>query len=122
MVGVLQCVVLDCPEPEVLAEFYRGLLGGEVDRADRRWSLDENWSTLHTGSIVLGFQRAVEYLAPEWPDPRKPQQFHLDVGVEDLGVAKAEVLRSGGTLLDDSNDVWWVFADPAGHPFCLVLE
>ncbi|GAB2997529.1 VOC family protein [Saccharothrix stipae] len=119
---MLQCVVLDCPEPKVLAEFYRGLLGGEVDRADRRWSLDENWSTLHTESIVLGFQRAVEYLAPEWPDPAKPQQFHLDVGVEDLGVAKAEVLRLGATLLDDSNDVWWVFADPAGHPFCLVWE
>lgn len=122
MVGMLQCVVLDCPEPRALAEFYRGLLGGEVDRPDRRWGLDEDWSTLHTESVVLGFQRVREYVAPEWPDPRKPQQFHLDIGVEDLGVAKAEVLRLGGTLLDDSREVWWVFADPAGHPFCLVRE
>ncbi|MEU4764005.1 VOC family protein [Actinosynnema sp. NPDC023794] len=122
MVGVLQCVVLDCPEPRVLAEFYRGVLGGEVDRPDRRWKLNDDWSTLHTDAMVLGFQRAAEHVAPEWPDPRKPQQFHLDVGVKDLGVAKAEVLRLGATLLDDSNDVWWVFADPAGHPFCLVWE
>ncbi|MFE2750998.1 VOC family protein [Actinosynnema sp. NPDC059335] len=42
--------------------------------------------------------------------------------MEDLGVAKAEVLRSGGRLLDDSREAWWVFADPAGHPFCLVRE
>ncbi len=122
MVGVLQCVVLDCPEPRVLAEFYQGVLGGEVDRPDRRWTLDAEWSTLHAESIVLAFQGVYEYVAPEWPDPRKPQQFHLDVGVEDLDVAKAEVLRLGGTLLDASNDGWWVFADPAGHPFCLVRE
>ncbi|ROP39445.1 VOC family protein [Saccharothrix texasensis] len=122
MVGVLQCVVLDCPEPRVLAAFYQSVLGGEVDRPDRRWGLDDEWSTLHTDSIVLGFQRVAEYVAPQWPDPRRPQQFHLDVGVEDLGVAKTEVLRSGATLLDDSHEVWWVFADPAGHPFCLVRE
>lgn len=122
MVGVVQCVVLDCPEPKVLAEFYRGILGGEVDRPDRRWQLNDLWSTLHTDTMVLGFQRATDYVAPEWPDPRKPQQFHLDIGVADLGVAKAEVLRLGGRLLDDSHDVWWVFADPAGHPFCLVWE
>ncbi|XVS64372.1 VOC family protein [Actinosynnema sp. CA-299493] len=42
--------------------------------------------------------------------------------MKDLGVAKAEVLRLGGTLSDDSHDVWWVFADPAGHPFCLVRD
>ncbi|WP_033436390.1 VOC family protein [Saccharothrix sp. NRRL B-16314] len=123
MVGVLQCVVIDCPEPKALASFYQGVFGGEVDKPDRRWKLDDDWSTLHLdGGLVLGFQRAAEYVAPEWPDPGKPQQFHLDVGVKDLGSAKAEVLRLGGTLLDDSNEVWWVFADPAGHPFCLVWE
>ncbi|MCE6995587.1 hypothetical protein LZG04_12365 [Saccharothrix sp. S26] len=37
-------------------------------------------------------------MAPEWPDPRKPQQFHLDIGVKDLGVARAEVLRLGGVV------------------------
>ncbi|MFI9008537.1 VOC family protein [Actinosynnema sp. NPDC053489] len=122
MAGVLQCVVLDCPEPRALAAFYQRLLGGEVDRPDRRWSVDEDWSTLHAGGVVLAFQRAVEYVPPEWPDPRKPQQFHLDIGVGDLGSAKAEALDAGGTLLDDSHEVWWVFADPAGHPFCLVRE
>ncbi|WP_447004874.1 VOC family protein [Saccharothrix isguenensis] len=123
MVGVLQCVVLDCPEPKALAAFYQGIFGGEVDKPDRRWTVDDAWSTLHVeGGPVLAFQRAVDYVAPEWPDPAKPQQFHLDVGVKDLGVAKAEVLRLGGTLVDDSHEVWWVFTDPAGHPFCLVRE
>ncbi|MFD1145868.1 VOC family protein [Saccharothrix hoggarensis] len=123
MIGVVQCVVLDCPEPRALATFYQGVLGGEVDRPDPRWSVDDDWATLHVeGGPVLCFQRVAEYVAPEWPDPRRPQQFHLDVGVEDLGVARAEVLRLGGTSLDDSHEAWSVFADPAGHPFCLVRE
>ncbi|MBB5954432.1 catechol 2,3-dioxygenase-like lactoylglutathione lyase family enzyme [Saccharothrix tamanrassetensis] len=120
MIGTLQCVVLDCPEPKALAEFYRGLLGGEVDRPGQQWSLDADWSTLHHGGGVLAFQRVAEYSAPAWPDPAKPQQFHLDIAVEDLGVGKAEVLRSGGSVLDDSYERWAVFADPVGHPFCLV--
>ncbi|WP_433266639.1 VOC family protein [Actinosynnema sp. CS-041913] len=122
MIGTLQCVVLDCPEPKALAGFYQGLLGGEVDRPGQQWSLDADWSTLHTDGGVLCFQRVAEYVAPRWPDPARPQQFHLDIAVDDLGVGKAEVLRLGGVLLDDSQEVWWVFADPAGHPFCLVRE
>ncbi|MEU4801615.1 VOC family protein [Actinosynnema sp. NPDC023587] len=121
MIGTLQCVVLDCPEPRALAEFYRGLLGGEVDVPGRGWSLDDDWSTLHTANGVLAFQRVADYVPPTWPDPARPQQFHLDIAVRDLGPGGAEVLRLGGALLDDSPTGWWVFADPAGHPFCLVL-
>ncbi|GAA1644777.1 VOC family protein [Catellatospora bangladeshensis] len=117
----LQCVVLDCPEPKGLAEFYRRLLGGEVDRPDRRWSLDADWSTLHTPSgLVLAFQRVADHRAPRWPDPAHPQQFHLDFGVPDLDAAETEVLAAGATLLDAGSHGWRVYADPAGHPFCLV--
>ncbi|MFF3762540.1 VOC family protein [Streptomyces sp. NPDC001922] len=101
MIGNLQCVVLDCPDPRALARFYAAVLGGEVDRPDRRWSLDEEWSTLHTpGGPVLAFQRAADHRPPRWPDPAHPQQFHLDVGVSDLDAAEARVLALGATRLD----------------------
>ncbi|MEU7529397.1 VOC family protein [Saccharothrix sp. NPDC042600] len=122
MIGKLQCVVVDCPEPRGLAEFYRGLLGGEVDKPGQPWELNDDWSTLHHPGGVLCFQRARDHVAPEWPDPAKPQQFHLDIAVADLDAGAAEVLRLGGVLLDDSEAYWRVFADPAGHPFCLVWE
>ncbi|MEU6897210.1 VOC family protein [Streptomyces virginiae] len=124
MIAELQCVVLDCPEPRVLADFYRSLLGGDVDRPDRRWSLDGDWSTLHTPTgLVLAFQRATDHVPPKWPDPSRPQQFHLDLGVPDLDRAQEEVLAAGGTLLDGSDARGWrVYADPAGHPFCLVRD
>ncbi|MGZ9929175.1 VOC family protein [Streptomyces sp. NC-S4] len=122
MIAELQCVVLDCPEPQSLAEFYRSLLGGNVNQPDRRWSLDESWVTLHTPSgLVLAFQQALDHVPPRWPDPARPQQFHLDLGVPDLDRAQEEVLAAGGTLLDGSDGRGWrIYADPAGHPFCLV--
>ncbi|WP_344362903.1 VOC family protein [Streptomyces gobitricini] len=125
MIGRLQCTVLDCPDPRALARFYGGLLGGEVNRPDPRWSLDADWATLHLdGGQVLAFQRADPYHPPAWPDPARPQQFHLDVGVPDLARARRRVLDLGAAPLDDGDPArgWHVYADPAGHPFCLVRE
>ncbi|MFF8394977.1 VOC family protein [Streptomyces sp. NPDC016172] len=123
MIADLQCVVLDCPEPEELAAFYRSILGGTVNQPDGRWALSDAWATLHTASgTVLAFQRATDHRPPLWPDPAGPQQFHLDFGVEDLDRAEEEVLAQGATVLDAGTDgrSWRIYADPAGHPFCLV--
>ncbi|MEU7583687.1 VOC family protein [Streptomyces sp. NPDC041068] len=123
MIAELQCVVLDCPDPRALATFYRTLLGGTVDRPDPRWSVDADWSTLHPGTgPVLAFQRVMPYTPPRWPDPAAPQQFHLDFQVGDLAAAHEQVLAAGATVLDaeSGKGSWCVYADPAGHPFCLV--
>lgn len=123
MIGTLECVVLDCPDPGALARFYQELLGGEVDRPDRRWSLDATWATLHLDSgPVLCFQAAPEHQPPAWGDPARPQQSHLDVHVTDRELATEQALAAGATLLDGGSpgQSFRVFADPAGHPFCLV--
>ncbi|MER6174927.1 VOC family protein [Streptosporangium sp. NPDC001681] len=123
MIGNLQCVVLDCPDALALARFYQSLLGGTLNRPDPRWRLDDAWATLHTGSgLVLAFQGVDEYRPPRWPDPAHPQQFHLDIDVADLDQAQQQVLQLGATLLDtgDGTRGWRIYADPAGHPFCLL--
>ncbi|AMW08315.1 glyoxalase [Streptomyces qaidamensis] len=123
MIADLQCVVLDCPEPVELAAFYQSLLGGTVNRPDRRWALSDAWATLHPASgVVLAFQRAAAYRPPRWPDPAGPQQFHLDFAVADLDRTEEQVLARGATVLDAGTDgrSWRIYADPAGHPFCLV--
>ncbi|GHE36778.1 VOC family protein [Streptomyces vinaceus] len=127
MIAELQCVVLDCPEPLRLAEFYRDVLGGTVNRPDPRWTLDEHWATLHVPSgQVLAFQRVEDHRPPRWPDPAHPQQFHLDFAVADLDRAQEQVLARGAALLDARTgavpDDWRVYADPAGHPFCLIRQ
>jgi hypothetical protein len=56
------------------------------------------------------------------PDPERPQQLHLDIRVDDVDAAEREVLELGATRLPgQSEDGFRVFADPVGHPFCLVF-
>lgn len=121
MIGTLQCVVLDCPDALKLAQFYQTLLGGAVNQPDRRWAAGDDFSTLHTEpGLVFAFQRVQDFRAPKWPNSSHPQQFHLDLDVSHLDEAHAQVLQFGATLLHIDPRGWRVYADPAGHPFCLL--
>jgi len=118
--ATLECVVLDCPDPAELAAFYRTLLGGSINQPDSRWAVGDRWATLHTpAGPVLAFQAVDGYVPPRWPDPAHPQQFHLDFHVAALERAHLRVLELGGRQLKSARG-WRVYADPAGHPFCLV--
>jgi predicted enzyme related to lactoylglutathione lyase len=111
----MQAVVLDAPDPRALAEFYRTLLGWEITDADESWvdiSGKNGWR--------LSFQRAPDHRPPEWPNPDRPQQFHIDVGVADIAAAEERVLALGATRHPvQPGGSWRVYLDPAGHPFCL---
>jgi catechol 2,3-dioxygenase-like lactoylglutathione lyase family enzyme len=121
VIGNLQCIVVDCPDVRQLVRFYQALIGGTVNRADQRWSVGNDFATLHTESgFVFAFQRVQDYQAAQWPDSAHPQQFHVDVDVPDLDLAQQQVLDLGATLLRVDARGWRVFADPAGHPFCLL--
>jgi catechol 2,3-dioxygenase-like lactoylglutathione lyase family enzyme len=112
MIGRMHHVVVDCPDPDAAAEFYSALLGLPVTYRD------DDWVVVAAGdaSSGLAFQRAPGNPPPTWPDPAVPQQLHLDIMVEDVAAAGARVLGLGAVKLDGEN----VFADPAGHPFCLI--
>ena len=66
------------------------------------------------------FQQVGDYTPPRWPDPAYPQQAHLDLLVRDLDAAEPVVVERGATRLEGGGERFRVFADPAGHPFCLV--
>jgi hypothetical protein len=73
------------------------------------------------GGQSLAFQAAPGHVPPKWPAPAESQQFHLDLTVDDLDTAEQGVLTLGAKPLDadDRSRSWRVYADPAGHPFCL---
>ena len=48
-------------------------------------------------------------------EPDSPRQIHFDVMVEDVVEAGRLILELGARKLGDN-----VYADPAGHPFCLI--
>lgn len=122
-IATLRAVVLDCPDPVGLARFYGALVGGEVTVLD-----DGDWVTLRDGGDVrLSFQRVDDYQPPDWPSPDKPQQFHIDVTVDDVDTAEEQVLALGATKHAlqpgvDRGESWRVYLDPAGHPFCLCWD
>ncbi|NJP49996.1 VOC family protein [Streptomyces sp. SBST2-5] len=108
-------VVLDCPDPMALARFYAEVLGGTPQQ-------EEDWVDLEVpGGPALAFQAAPGHVPPQWPSPEHSQQFHLDLSVEDLDTAEKRVLALGAKPLEteDRSRGWRVYADPAGHPFCL---
>lgn len=71
---------------------------------------------------VIGVQHAPDHVAPEWPDGNA-RQVHLDLHITDPVTAHDEAIALGARLLqaDDLNATSGnqVYADPAGHPFCL---
>ena len=121
-IAQLRAVVLDCPDPRALADFYRRLVGGEITY------VDDDWVNLRDGAqVLLSFQRADGYQPPDWPGTERGQQFHIDVTVDDVDVAEREVLALGATkartdLQFGKDENWLVYLDPAGHPFCLCWD
>ena len=110
----LFAVTIDAPAASELAHFYAELLGLDVT-----YDGPEGALIAGAGKSVM-FQQVGKYTPPAWPDPARPQQAHLDIIVDDLDSGEARALELGATRLNGGGDSFRVFADPAGHPFCLT--
>ena len=110
--------MFDCPDPRALAAFYAAVLGMRVNEDSEDWVVIGS----EPGARQLAFQRVARWNPPDRPDPQRPQQLHLDIRVDDVDAAEQQVLALGARRLPgELEDGYRVFADPAGHPFCLVF-
>jgi hypothetical protein len=119
-IGWIREIVLDSPRPAALARFWARLLGG----SPTEWY--DGWITLEPPphGQRLSFQRSEAGSAQPG--------VHFDVLVEDLDAAHESVLAGGGSFLTERGSPrpgpsgepirWRVYADPDGHPFCLVVR
>jgi hypothetical protein len=133
----LQQVVLDTTDARLLAEFYRQLLGfqyrpgdeppapGEPDPAGKDWLVLRD----PAGHTQLAFQNVASLPRATWPEGPVPQQLHLDLTVPteaELNAQHERALALGADLLhdrsDDPEEPLRVYADPAGHPFCIFVS
>ena len=77
--------------------------------------------------LQLSFQLEADHVPPVWPPEPGTQQMqqHLDVEVDDLAAASALAEEAGarplGRYTEPHEDVR-IYADPAGHPFCLFVR
>jgi catechol 2,3-dioxygenase-like lactoylglutathione lyase family enzyme len=118
----LTAAVLGTPDPPGLARFYQRLLGWPI-RDD-----EPGWATLRPadGGTGLSFQLEADHVPPVWPPQPGTQQMqtHLDLEVDDLDAACALAEDAGARPIggyDSPEEVVRVYADPAGHPFCLFV-
>jgi hypothetical protein len=122
---IRRVVVFDASDIDAESGFWAGLLGGTVHP-------DDDWhSIVVEGDWVMGVQRAPDHVPPDWPGGPQQQQVHLDLHVDDLEAAGRLALELGGRRLqaparpaDDPNgdELFAVYASPAGHPFCFGLH
>ena len=131
---VLMHTALDATDCRGLAEFYRHFLGlqyragdeavpGEPDLADWLVLVDA------AGNRVLAVNRVDELERPTWPSDAVAKQMHQDFCVPTVPELERHRQRAeelGATLLldrsDDCDEPLYVLADPAGHPFCLLVS
>ena len=111
-------VVLDCAEPEQLAEFYLELLEGE------RTGASADRVEIHgADGVRLAFRRDGHATPPSWPRPESTLQAHLAFLVEDLDEAELRIVGLGGRPTQTSDPAGpheeRGYADPAGHSFTL---
>lgn len=113
-------VALDAADMNAVSSFWAGLLGGTV-------KADDDWHTVYVdGQPRIGVQLAPDHIRPDWPNGT-PQQIHLDLYVENIATAHEEAIGLGARLLQGVDDLsapdgFQVYADPAGHPFCLCWD
>lgn len=115
---VRQVVVFDAADLQAESAFWAGVLGGHVFE-------DDAWHSVidAAGEWRIGVQLAPNHVAPDWPTGT-PQQVHLDLHVDDPRAAHKEAVALGARVLQPGDDLdadegHQVYADPAGHPFCI---
>jgi predicted enzyme related to lactoylglutathione lyase len=109
-------LVIDTVDPEQIIPFWCGLLDVAVDS-----TIGDNQFVVlgaTADGLTVGFQRVDE-------DKAGKNRLHLDLIVEDLDAATAEVESRGGTWLEPGTTRelegfrWRCMADPQGNEFDL---
>ncbi|MGA1031920.1 MAG: VOC family protein [Ilumatobacteraceae bacterium] len=108
-------VVIDATNPKELSEFWRALLGGEVDPR----TATEEWISLRDVPQLgyLSFQKVPE-------ERMVKNRVHLDMDVDDIAVATSQAVAAGartfGGVVDEGTGLLQVMLAREGNEFCLI--
>jgi catechol 2,3-dioxygenase-like lactoylglutathione lyase family enzyme len=130
----LMHTALDATNPRQLAEFYRELLGLRYRAGDEPpgggTPDDADWLVLvdAQGARKMAFQQVDTLPRSTWPAHDIPMQMHMDFSVPSVGELERHrdrALALGAEVrfdrTGDPDEPLYVLADPAGHPFCILV-
>ena len=116
----IQCVTIDCENPQKLAEFWSAALDWKVTHADDEGVVIE----LLDESPEVG--RIPDILFYKNPDKKSVKnRLHFDLRPQDqlAEVARLEALGAHRIEIGQANEpeaTWIVMADPEGNEFCIL--
>ncbi len=109
--------MFDAADLRAESAFWAGMLGGHVFEDEASHSVIDA-----DGEWRIGVQLAPKHVAPDWPNGA-PQQVHMDLHVKEPRQAHEQAMKLGARLLQAGDlrgvEGHQVYADPAGHPFCI---
>lgn len=110
----LDGTTVNAPDALALAQFYAVITDGVAKGTS-------GWAAVTGPNGLIAFAQVEDFQPPTWPGGSAPMQLHLDFLVDDLEATERRVLAAGARRLDfqPNADHCFVYADPAGHPFCL---
>jgi catechol 2,3-dioxygenase-like lactoylglutathione lyase family enzyme len=110
----IECLTIDCSDPQLLASFWESALGYRRDYQDDT-------------EIVLAApagSESTDLLFLRVPDAKQVKnRLHLDLrpGDRDAEVARLESLGASRVEIGQKGDESWVvMADPEGNEFCIL--
>lgn len=118
--GWFRALVIDCDDPDRLAEFWAEVLG--VELAERV----QDWVQLKPdqGGVYLAFQPWSASQASGVPGTDRLPWVRPDIEVADIDAAAARIVSLGGqkcrVVLEPDGDTHVVMADPEGNEFCIL--
>jgi hypothetical protein len=112
--GRIARIVFDCYSPRALAAFYGGMIGPHRRVIDTPELVEIAWEA--ENAPAYGFHHVL-HRPPRWPDPAHPQQVHVDYEFTDASLPD-RIVELGAIRLPYMGG-GFVYADPAGHPFCM---
>ena len=116
----IQCLTIDCVDPELLAMFWAEVLAWEITYTDENMVCIE----LLDGSPLQGNIPDILFL--KTPDVRLGKnRLHLDLRPSDQMAEVSRIESLGGVRIEigqsaDPETTWVVMADPEGNEFCVL--
>ena len=113
----IQCLTIDCKNPDALADVWAAVLGYEISYKSPQEQAEDR-------EVVISKAGGHDLLFLQAPDEKVVKnRYHLDLRPDDRDAEVERVIGLGARRVDIGQGpevTWVVLADPEGNEFCIL--